>query len=195
MRLSILVIARSDSDEAIQSGGSAWITSRHFVSLAMTRRSRDALSILVIARSVSDEAIQSGGSAWIASRHFVSLAMTRRSRGAPLRPSFENGRMVSSEWRMDSIRTSQFAIRNSQRHETRSKDKAQVAVPAFPSPQAKKKYRKRNADRRNGRSPCLTGTAAPASAGAHLSAFHHGSCLGDRTPPLSFSPRYLGWGP
>src|SRR6516162_888213 len=31
--------------------------------------------------------------------------------------------------------------------------------------------------------------------GAHLSAFHHGSCLGDRTPPLSFSPRYLGWGP
>ncbi len=41
-RLRILVIARSASDEAIQSGASAWIASRHFVPLAMTSRSRDA---------------------------------------------------------------------------------------------------------------------------------------------------------
>jgi hypothetical protein len=35
--------------------------------------------------------------------------------------------------------------------------------------------------------PRLTGPAAPGSPGAHLSAFHRGSGLGDRTPPPSFS--------
>ena len=35
--------------------------------------------------------------------------------------------------------------------------------------------------------PRLTGPAAPPSGGAHLSAFHRGSGLGDRTPPPSFS--------
>jgi hypothetical protein len=35
-RLSALVIARSGSDEAIQSGASAWIASLHYVALAMT---------------------------------------------------------------------------------------------------------------------------------------------------------------
>jgi len=37
-----VVIAKSASDEAIQSGASDWIASRHFVALAMTSRSRDA---------------------------------------------------------------------------------------------------------------------------------------------------------
>jgi hypothetical protein len=39
----------------------------------------------------------------------------------------------------------------------------------------KKKYRRRNADRRKALLPCLTGTAAPGAPGAHLSAFHRGS--------------------
>jgi hypothetical protein len=34
--LYALVIARNGSDEAIQSGASDWITSRHFAALAMT---------------------------------------------------------------------------------------------------------------------------------------------------------------
>jgi hypothetical protein len=50
-----------------------------------------------------------------------------------------------------------------------------------------KKHRKRNADRRNWYSAVPSGTAAPGSPGAHLSAFHRGSGLGDRTPPPSFS--------
>jgi hypothetical protein len=50
--------------------------------------------------------------------------MTSRSRGAPLRPSYEQKRIVSGEWK--SIRNSPFA-----RHETSRKDKAQVVVPAF----------------------------------------------------------------
>src|SRR4029077_9909883 len=37
-----VVIARSVSDEAIQSGASDWIASRHFAALAMTTRSRGA---------------------------------------------------------------------------------------------------------------------------------------------------------
>ena len=40
----------------------------------------------------------------------------------------------------------------------------------------RKKYRRRNADRRNfSILPCLTDTAAPGAPGAHLSAFHRGS--------------------
>jgi len=37
-----LVIARSISDEAIQCGALDWIASRHFVPLAITKRSRGA---------------------------------------------------------------------------------------------------------------------------------------------------------
>jgi hypothetical protein len=59
----------------------------------------------------------------------------------------------------------------------------------------KKKYRRRNADRRNCIQPCLTGPAAPGSPGAHLSAFHRGSGLGDRTPPPSFSSALPGMRP
>ncbi len=42
IRLGALVIARSVSDEAIQSGNPAWIASLHYVALAMTNRSRGA---------------------------------------------------------------------------------------------------------------------------------------------------------
>jgi hypothetical protein len=45
---------------------------------------------------------------------------------------------------------------------------------APPGLQKKKKIRRRNADRRKAL-PCRTGTAAPGSPGAHLSAFHRGS--------------------
>src|SRR5579872_321113 len=40
--LCALVIARSVSDEAIQSGSAAWIASLHYVALAMTNCPRDA---------------------------------------------------------------------------------------------------------------------------------------------------------
>ena len=43
--------------------------------------------------------------------------------------------------------------------------------------------------------PRLTGPAAPPSGGAHLSAFHRGSGLGDRTPPPSFSSALPGMRP
>jgi hypothetical protein len=86
MRPTTLVIARSASDEAIQSGTSAWIASRHDVALAMTSRSRGATKHPRHCEEHSDEAIQYGISVWIASRHFVALAMTSRSRSASARP-------------------------------------------------------------------------------------------------------------
>jgi len=62
---------------------------------------------------------------------------------------------------------------------------------------------KRNADRcivycpRHANECCHSlafGRSARSSERAHLSAFHRGSCLGDLTPPLSFSTRFLGRG-
>jgi hypothetical protein len=51
-----------------------------------------------------------------------------RSRDASERPSYENERIVSGEWK--SIRTSQFAIRDGTKE---LKRKMQVVVPAFSS--------------------------------------------------------------
>jgi len=58
-----------------------------------------------------------------------------------------------------------------------------------------KKIRRRNADRRNWYCAVPAGPAAPPSGGAHLSAFHRGSGLGDRTPPPSFSSALPGMRP
>src|ERR1700745_3647423 len=64
----------------------------------------------------------------------------------------------------------------------------------------KKKIRRRNADRRKALLPCRTGTAAPGSPGAHLSAFHRGSrpkesfIAGDSAPGFYFLGRGgQGW--
>ena len=66
--------------------------------------------------------------------------------------------------------------------------------------QKESKERKKKSEAKRRQTQCVFCRAVrarprPHTGGAHLSAFHRGSCLGDRTPPLSFSPRYLGWGP
>ena len=102
-----------------------------------------------------------------------------------------NKRIVSGEWRMEIHLLSRFANRKGD--ETSSEDKAQVVVPAFwSSLSQEQKIRRRNADRSNEYSAVASATAAPASAGAHLSAFHRGSGLGDQTPPPSFSSALPG---
>src|SRR5262249_22401883 len=54
---------------------------------------------------------------------------------------------------------------------------------------------RRNADRRKVLVAMPAGTAAPGAPGAHLSAFHRGSGLGDRTPLPGFSSALPGMGP
>ena len=56
------------------------------------------------------------------------------------------------------------------------------------SPPAKKE-RKRNADRRTLHEAASADAAAREASRARLSAFHHGTCGSDRTPPLSSSSR------
>jgi hypothetical protein len=53
---------------------------------------------------------------------------------------------------------------------------------------------RRSADRRNRPLVASTGCgSAPCDRRARLSALHRGSRLGDRTPPLSFGPRFTLW--
>ena len=119
----------------------------------------------------------------------------KRSRGAPLRPSYERPRHVTLR-----NRHHRTLIRWSMLSYSR-----QMPVGAFArAASATARTNGKNERKRfGGETPTdATVVRVPKRArprlhtgGAHLSAFHHGSCLGDRTPPLSFSPRYLGWGP
>ena len=60
--------------------------------------------------------------------------------------------------------------------------------------EGKNERKKSEAKRRQTQSSCAapSGTAAPGSPGAHLSAFHRGSGLGDRTPLPGFSSALPG---
>ena len=52
---------------------------------------------------------------------------------------------------------------------------------------------RQNADRRSTNRRAY-GRGARSAERARLSAFHRGSCIGERTPPLSPRPRFLGLG-
>ncbi|HET8920672.1 MAG TPA: hypothetical protein VFN27_13450, partial [Xanthobacteraceae bacterium] len=88
---------------------------------------------------------------------------------------------MSGEWK--SIRNSLFAkARNEQQKQSAG---GGACLLIFAKPRKKDSEAKRR--QTQGSSAVPSGTAAPAAAGAHLSAFHRGSGLGDRTPLPGFS--------
>src|SRR5579859_5814818 len=85
----------------------------------------------------------------------------------------KNGRIVSGEWRMDSIRYSQFATRRSRNE--RRKQTAAGGCCVFVLASQEINVGSETPTDANRILPGLTGPAAPGAPGAHLSAFHHGS--------------------
>jgi hypothetical protein len=137
-------------------------------------RSRDAPLRRRHCEEQSDEAIQSGASDWIASRHFMALAMTRRSRDAPSHPSYATAHLKTD--------TTDF-IRCSMRSRSRPMPVEALAKRRFGTDDGRArtvrtKEKMSEAKRRQTQGSSAvpkTGTAAPGSSGAHLSAFHRGS--------------------
>jgi hypothetical protein len=106
--------------------------------------------------------------------------MESRSRDASEHPGYETERITSGEW-------NPFAIRKGTKRA--AKNERRWWGLHFRLRQAKNE-RNSEAKRRQTQLSHFavpSGTAAPPSGGAHLSAFHRGSGLGDRTPLPGFS--------